>query len=177
MAKSMERLVPVAFAPERMGLTAPSRPAMFLGEAQHKVSSRNQVSIPSHMMEVLAEAKEGQLFLLHWNDEDHLRLYTQRRLEAIMEEIRNDTETDEGDRAAQIRFLTTSARLIEPDEHGRFVLPQELVSKLGLREEVVFCGMHNRIEVWPVAAWRQFEAQEKERRAASLAKVTKRLDL
>jgi MraZ protein len=173
----MENLIPVAFAPERMGLIAPSCPAVFPGKAQHKVSPRNQVSLPSHMMEVLNKAKEGRLFLLHWNAEDHLRLYTQRRLEAIMEDIRNDTATDEADRVGQIRLLTTSARLIEPDKHGRFVLPQELVDKLGLREEVVFCGMHNRIEIWPVAAWRQFEAQEKERLAPSLAKVTKRLDL
>jgi MraZ protein len=173
----MENLVPVAFVPERLGIAAPTHPAMFLGEVPHKVSARNQVTIPRQMFDVLQDAKEGKLYLLHWNDEDHLRLYTQRRLETIMAGIQSDQETDEADRAAQIRFLTTSARHIEPDGQGRFVLPQELVDKLGLREEVVFCGMHNRIEVWPVNAYEQFKAREKAARAPSLAKVTKRLDL
>ncbi len=67
---------------------AAPRRATFFGTAFHKLSGRNQVAIPRHFMKMLEESNEGQLLLMRWNGEGFLRLYTQTKLDEIIDNIR-----------------------------------------------------------------------------------------
>jgi division/cell wall cluster transcriptional repressor MraZ len=157
-------------APESDAQTPASagRRATFFGTAYHKVSSRNQVAIPKHFANVLKEANEGQLLLLHWGEEGHLRLYTQTRLDEALKEIQQNERLPEAARKAVVRKIAASASVIEPDGQGRFVLPGPWVDKLGLQNEVAFCGAFSLVEIWPAQARRDYEEKE----AAALAEVS-----
>ncbi|MCZ7647945.1 MAG: hypothetical protein M5U26_22250 [Planctomycetota bacterium] len=155
---------------------APRR-ATFFGTAFHKVSGRNQVAIPRHLMKVILEADEGQILLVRWNEEGFLRMYTQTQLDQILDGIRRREDLTEEVRAALIAHLSGHAEPVEPDKQGRIVLPPHWVDQLGLREEVAFCGAFNRIEVWPAEARRDHETRERETIAASAAKITGILNL
>jgi len=52
-----------------------------------------------------------------------------------------------------------SAYEIEPDTQGRIVLPINLVSYAGLKENLVFLGLKDRVEIWNKEVW---EEKEKE---------------
>lgn len=155
----------------------PPRPATFQGTAYHKVSARNQVALPRHMLKAINLAQEGQLLLLRWNNEGHLRMYTQKQMDKMVEGIQQREDLTNDEKAALTRGLSSSAVPVDPDSQGRFVLPAQWVEALNLREEIAFCGAHKRIEIWPAEAHRDAERLERERLAALAPKVTDILDL
>lgn len=56
------------------------------------------------------------------------------------------------------RFILASAYSVKPDEQGRIVIPEELVTFAGLGEEVAFLGVGDRVEIWDKGRW---EGKEK----------------
>lgn len=63
------------------------------------------------------------------------------------------------------RFILGSAFELEPDAQGRVVIPEVLCNFAGLEEEIVFVGLIDRVEIWPLKTW---ETKSKE-----IAKTTK----
>jgi DNA-binding transcriptional regulator/RsmH inhibitor MraZ len=114
------------------------------------------------MMQALRAGKEGPLFLVRFLDDGFLRLVTQEQLDRMLDRIRDHPKLDAPQKAAAIRHLSSGAKLVEPDQQGRFVLPSQLVQEMGLREEVAFCGAQNRIEIWPAAARRDLESADQQ---------------
>jgi MraZ protein len=53
------------------------------------------------------------------------------------------------------RFLVGGAKEIELDKQGRFVIPQSLLEHAELKDEVVFIGLVNWVEVWDKKKWEE----------------------
>ena len=149
-----------------------SRRATFFGTAYHKVSERNQVAIPRHLIKVIEDAREGQLLLLRWNDEKCLRLYTQTELDGLIAKIHSRTDLTSEEKSNAVRNIAGNSEPIEPDKQGRFVLPPQWVSALNLTGEVAFFGAHTRIEIWPSGLRREMEHAEQTRNAETAKKIS-----
>jgi MraZ protein len=52
------------------------------------------------------------------------------------------------------RFVFTGATVSELDRQGRVVLPPSLAERADLGKEVVVLGVHDHIEIWNRARWR-----------------------
>jgi MraZ protein len=127
---------------------------MLLGTYQAKFASGHRVSIPSQFRKelgqscILARWYEGCLVLVgeeFWN-----ALY--KRLtggETLIVNPIRDTE----------RFILGSAFNVIPDEQGRIVIPERLITYSGLKEDIYFIGLGEKAEIWDKEAW---EAKEKE---------------
>lgn len=162
--------------PDAKKATSSSKRATFFGTAFHKVSERNQVAVPKHMLKVAQESGEGQLLLMRLNNESYLRIYTQQQLDQKIDEIRGRGDLDVKVRSELVRNLSRNAVPIEPDSQGRFVLPGRWVDELSLREEVAFCGAFSWIEVWPAGARRELEKKEQASSADSAALISAIMD-
>ena len=59
---------------------------------------------------------------------------------------------------ALARFFFASARTLECDKQGRFLVPANLRSYAGitLRQDVVLTGTDSRIEVWSRERWQAY---------------------
>ncbi|MFC1711459.1 division/cell wall cluster transcriptional repressor MraZ [Patescibacteria group bacterium] len=55
------------------------------------------------------------------------------------------------------RFLLGSAFEVVLDTQGRFIIPQSLRSHAKLAEEIIFVGVGNRVEVWGLKAWEEYQ--------------------
>jgi len=170
----MEQLGPQPEPSEKKPVTP--RRASFFGTAFHKLSERNQVAIPRHMLKTAHESAEGPLFLMRVSQEIFLRLYTQKQLDAKLDEVRTRGGLDPKVRTALVRGISSNVAPVEPDTQGRFVLPAKWVEELALREEVAFCGAFNWIEIWPAQARRDLEKQEQARSADVSALVSEIMD-
>mgnify|MGYP001000679263 FL=1 len=51
------------------------------------------------------------------------------------------------------RFLVGSAKEVQTDSQGRFVIPEALYEHAELSEEVVFIGLVNWVEIWSKDKW------------------------
>jgi MraZ protein len=76
-----------------------------------------------------------------------LSLYTERSFEELASRIETEFESDEEALRFELQFYSLASR-VDVDTQGRFVLPDQLVKKAGLKEEVCLLGQKNRIDVW-----------------------------
>ena len=51
-----------------------------------------------------------------------------------------------------------SARSVDLDKQYRFVLPDDKKKQVGVRKEVVFIGMRDKIEIWAGEAYEVYRA-------------------
>ena len=75
---------------------------------------------------------------------------------------------------ALARFFFASARTLECDKQGRFLVPANLRSYAGitLRQNVVLTGTDSRIEVWSKEQWRSYSDEVEPDVAAIAATLT-----
>jgi MraZ protein len=52
------------------------------------------------------------------------------------------------------RFLFAAAADAEPDKQGRIMLPPALIKHAKLSREVIVAGVHDHVEIWDRATWR-----------------------
>lgn len=154
----MENQTSPAVAPQAAS-SGPRLSPTFFGISYHKVSPRNQVAIPAHMMKVLRERPEGQLFLVRWRSEPFLRLLTQRHMDCLVEKLRTEAGLTEAQSAEAEELLCSNAQPVDPDSQGRVVPQADWVAALGLEPEVAIVGRYHYIEIWPAAQYRARQAQ------------------
>ena len=127
---------------------------MLLGTYQAKFASGHRVAIPSQFRKelgqscILARWYEGCLVLIgseSWN-----ALY--KRLTGEETQLVNPIRDTE-------RFILGSAYNAFPDDQGRIVIPEKLITYSGLTADIYFIGLGEKAEIWDKSAW---EAKEKE---------------
>lgn len=55
------------------------------------------------------------------------------------------------------RFILASAYSSRPDEQGRIVIPEELVTFAALGDQIAFLGVGDRVEIWDKGKWEEKE--------------------
>lgn len=125
---------------------------MVLGQYVTKFSSKGRVALPKKFRDELGEKLivarwyEGCLVVVGEEGWSVLLNKLTGKLDRITHPVR---DTD--------RFILGSAFEIEVDGQGRFVVPPTLRTYADLKEEVVFLGLGNRVELWDKVAWMEHE--------------------
>jgi len=57
------------------------------------------------------------------------------------------------------RFMLAGAVETDVDSIGRILIPDFLKEFAGLSEKVVIAGVHDRVEIWDEARWRDYKKQ------------------
>jgi len=60
------------------------------------------------------------------------------------------------------RFLMGNAFELEPDAQGRIIVPGSLKDYAQLNDEIVFVGVGNRVEIWGLKRWIEYQEHLKE---------------
>lgn len=138
---------------------------MFYGQYPHKLNAKNQVTLPAKFREVIdsqkrADPTEGDGLYLLQADPRCLYLYTQKGVERIVEWLKSA-----GGPAAHADFrrqFLASVNPVDPDPHGRFVIPERRRLAAGIQKSVIFIGNADRIEIWADERWAQLEKTDPE---------------
>ena len=135
---------------------------MLIGEYLSKLTDKNRLAIPKKLREempeglIISRGYEGCLILL-----DNLRfakLETVINKEPILNLSIRDTK----------RFLLGGASEIDLDAQGRFVLADNLREFAQIREDVVFIGLIDWVEIWDKEKW-QAKLQDLSKHASDIA--------
>ena len=111
------------------------------GEYDHQIDAKNRIRIPAKLRGgddklYFAKGTCGCIFALY---EDEMN----EKLEVLKEVKMSDRNKQRG-----LRQFTNSIKLVEADQQGRFIIPQELVSFAKIVKDIKICGTGDRIEVW-----------------------------
>jgi MraZ protein len=120
---------------------------MIIGEYKSKIGEKKRVSLPTKFREEI-----GEDLILTRGYEEALILVNKKMWKNVAKEVINGSFTNKNIRDTS-RFLVGSAKEIEMDGQGRFVIPQALFDHAGLGDEIVFIGLVNWIEIWDAKKW------------------------
>ena len=122
---------------------------MIIGEYKSRVGEKKRVSLPTKFREEI-----GEELILTRGYEESLILVNKKMWERVAQGVINGSFTDKNIRDTS-RFLVGSAKEIEMDSQGRFVIPESLFNHANLGSEIVFIGLVNWIEIWDAEKWQK----------------------
>lgn len=123
-----------------------------MGEYTHAIDAKGRVILPADF-----RAELGVSFVITKGLDRCLFLYAQTEWDVLAEKLRKLPLVKPEARALS-RFFFASARTLECDKQGRFLVPANLRSYAGitLRQDVVLTGTDSRIEVWSRERWQAY---------------------
>ena len=131
---------------------------MLQGAHPLTLDSKNRVVLPASLRRELPEGELDTMVLTTGRRAEWLQLWTKeawhRRVDELHEKFDSDDEEDEN----YIRDVMASARSVDLDKQYRFVLPDDKKKQVGVRKEVVFIGMRDKIEIWAGEAYEVYRA-------------------
>ena len=123
---------------------------MLLGAHDHTIDDKNRLTLPAKFREafqdgvVVTRGLDGCLYAYRRPDWDRL---VESRLATM------DPLSKEGRRIQ--RFFFSGASESDLDKQGRVMIPAQLLEHAKLGREVVVAGVHDHLEIWDRAAWRE----------------------
>ena len=122
---------------------------MLIGEYKSKIGAKKRVIIPKSFRNEL-----GDELILTRGYEHSLIIVNKQQWNNIAKDIINAPFTSKTVRDTT-RFLVGSAVEINPDNQGRFVIPNSLFEYANLNKQCVFIGLINWIEIWDINEWEE----------------------
>ena len=119
---------------------------MLLGEHEHALDDKNRLTLPARLREQLGD----RVVITHGLD-GCLYVYAAAAWERLAERVGTLDPLSREARTMQ-RFFFAGGSEAELDKQGRIVIPANLLSGLG--REVTVLGVHDHLEIWDRAAWR-----------------------
>jgi MraZ protein len=134
---------------------------MLIGSYPGILNEKRRVAIPKRFLEQLGKRP----ILARWYENCLILLGSQAWNDLLVRLVGKNKVAGLGVRNIE-RFILGSAFEIEPDSQGRIVIPEYLATYAGLKDEVMFVGIINRVEIWSKERWEEL--------SASLSEVTKK---
>ena len=72
------------------------------------------------------------------------------------------------------RYILSTAFEVETDNQGRFVVPPMLREMVGIKNEIIFLGLGERIELWDLATWLKEEKKVEDEADAVLEEISQK---
>jgi MraZ protein len=122
---------------------------MLIGEYKSRLGEKKRVSLPKKFRDEL-----GENLILTRGYEDALIVVNEKLWRKVATEVIDGSFINKDIRDTS-RFLVGGAKEISLDDQGRFVIPETLVEHANLKDEVVFIGLVNWVEVWDKEKWEE----------------------
>ena len=119
---------------------------MLLGEHEHTLDDKNRLTLPAKLRLEL-----GERVVVTRGLDGCVGVYPAQEWERLAERVGTLDPLSSEARTMQ-RFFFASASEVELDKQGRIVIPANLLTGLG--RELTVLGVHDHLEVWDRAAWR-----------------------
>jgi len=126
---------------------------MLIGEYTHKLDAKGRVSLPSKFRKELGR----KIVVTHGLDKS-LFVYPLSEWKKIAEKLSELGMGQAGTRGFN-RFILAGAVEVDVDSVGRVLIPDFLRTFAGLHGDIVFAGVHSRVEVWNKKGWSEYKGR------------------
>src|SRR4051812_36039713 len=126
---------------------------MFIGEYEHTLDEKKRVSLPKAFRSQL-----GKKMVMTRGLDNCLFVYPRSSWEKVAAKLQ-ELSFAQADTRGFNRFILSGAAEVEVDSAGRILIPEHQKEFAGLKREVVFAGVSDRVEIWDGATWQQYKAR------------------
>lgn len=123
---------------------------MFIGTHYHTLDDKFRVALPKPFRDQLSSGS-----VITYGLDGALFIFTADSWSKLVDKLQNLPLTSKPARDF-LRLLTYHATPLDPDNHGRVLLPENLRQLGGLNKEIVFAGALTRVEVWDKARYHTY---------------------
>lgn len=141
---------------------------MLIGEYEHTLDEKKRVSLPKAFVKGL-----GKKMVLTRGLDNCLFLFSADAWEKMAEKLQALSFAQSDTRGFN-RFLLSGAVEIEADSAGRILISDVHKQFAGLRRQLVFAGVSDRVEIWDSSTWKQYKTHiegQAERMAEKLGEI------
>ena len=124
---------------------------MLIGEYTHTLDDKNRMSLP-----VKFRKEMGKSVVVAPGLDTCLSIFTTKEWQKISEKL-SDSSMLTSDNRSFSRFMFGQAVIIDVDQNGRILIPENLKNRSGLTSRVVVIGVQNRAEIWNEKAWNDYK--------------------
>ncbi|HEY4493479.1 MAG TPA: division/cell wall cluster transcriptional repressor MraZ [Candidatus Paceibacterota bacterium] len=124
---------------------------MLIGEYTHNLDAKSRVSVPAKFREKLGK----QVVVTHGLDQC-LWVYPVSEWEKVADKLAG-LSMGQSDTRGFNRFMLAGAVEVDVDALGRILIPEFLRTFAGLKTQVVFAGVHSRVEIWDESKWQEYK--------------------
>jgi MraZ protein len=131
---------------------------MLIGEFTHTIDEKNRISLPSKFRQFM-----GKKIVITPGLDQCLFAFTQKEWEKIAGRLSENSSMLSSDMRSFSRYMFGGASEVEVDSIGRVLVPDFLKERANLKNNVVWIGVKNRLEIWNEKSWTDYKRQvEKE---------------
>jgi MraZ protein len=128
---------------------------MLIGKYEHNLDSKGRISVPAKIRDTLRK-DYGDDRLILTSLENYLVAYPVQEWLLIGQKIRQAPNMEKSV-SDFMRVLFSNASEVSFDKQGRILIPPQMRIKVGIDKEVVMVGVMNKVEIWGLEKWREFE--------------------
>ena len=141
---------------------------MFIGEYEHSLDEKKRISLPKSFRQGL-----GKKVVMTRGLDNCLVIFSRSAWERMAEKLQSLSFVDAESRGFN-RFMLSGAAEVDVDGIGRILIPDHQKQYAGLKRDVIFAGMSDRVEVWDAARWQKYKTRiekDAERMAKKLGEI------
>lgn len=147
---------------------------LFTGEYEHTIDAKNRLAIPAEIRARLDPEADGDAFYVVLGPNRILWLYPDRYFESLADSMEQALLSDQ-DLLEYDQLAFPLARRIEVDSTGRIRLPEMLLKRAGLRQQVTIIGVRDHLEIRDTEQWQVDLEQRLANQAAILMAARRKL--
>ena len=141
---------------------------LLIGEYEHTLDEKKRVSLPKTFRQAL-----GKRVVMTRGLDKSLVIFSRSAWERMAEKLQSLSFVNADTRGFN-RFMLSGAAEVEVDAAGRVLIPDHQKEYAGLKRDVIFAGISDRVEIWDSSRWRTYKAhieKDAERMAAKLGEI------
>ncbi len=144
---------------------------MLIGQYSSKLTDKNRVSIPAKIRNEIG----NEMVIAKWYEEC-LVLVSKTNWQNLIQRLIGEAGLIVSPVRDIDRFIYGSAFEIELDGQGRFVLPENLIKYASIKQELVFVGLQDRVEIWSLEKWQEIESNAEQKASEAIENLAKKND-
>ena len=141
---------------------------MFIGEYEHSLDEKKRISLPKAFRSGL-----GTKVVMTRGLDNCLFIYSKSAWEKVAAKLQ-ELSFAQADTRGFNRFILSGAAEVGVDGTGRILIPDHQKEFAGLKKNVVFAGVSDRVEVWDTQRWNAYKAKiekDADRMAETLGQI------
>lgn len=120
----------------------------FIGQFPVRLDAKNRAFMPAGFRRQLQLAGEQTLVVRKDYFENCLVIYPASQWQQEIAGVRARLNRFDGNQQMVYRKLVSEAQEVQLDSNGRLLLPKQLLDKVGIKQDALFVGMEQTIEIW-----------------------------